>query len=81
VSNKAAKAMRQELRRKWLWRRSELELNDLADCTRPILQGWIQYYGRVLRSVLAQVLRYADAALVRWARRKYKSLSRRPARA
>ncbi|RQT02021.1 MULTISPECIES: group II intron reverse transcriptase/maturase [Burkholderia] len=81
VSNKAAKAMRQELRRKWLWRRSDLTLDDLADYTRPILRGWIQYYGRFSRSVLAQVLRYVDAALVRWARRKYKSLSRRPARA
>jgi RNA-directed DNA polymerase len=81
VSNKAAKAMRQELRRTWLWRRSDLELNDLADYTRPILRGWIQYYGRFSRSVLAQVLRYVDAALVRWAQRKYKSLSRRPARA
>ena len=64
VSNKAAKAMRQELRRKWLWRRSDLTLDDLADYTRPILRGWIQYYGRFSRSVLAQVLRYVDAALV-----------------
>ncbi|WP_408368489.1 group II intron maturase-specific domain-containing protein [Paraburkholderia sediminicola] len=44
-------------------------------------RGWIQYYGRFSRSILVQVLRYVDAALVRWARRKYKSLSRRPARA
>src|ERR1700688_1741979 len=81
VSNKAARAMRQEMRRKGLLRRYDLDLNDLADQTRPILQGWMQYYGRFTRSALAKALRAVDAALVHWAQRKYKSLQRRKARA
>src|SRR6266702_8650468 len=32
--------------------RYDLDLNDLADQTRPILQGWMQYYGRFTRSAL-----------------------------
>ena len=81
VSNKAARAMRQEMRRKGLLRRYDLDLNDLADQTRPILRGWMQYYGRFTRSALAKALRAVDAALVHWAQRKYKSLQRRKARA
>ncbi|QUN31979.1 reverse transcriptase (plasmid) [Cupriavidus sp. KK10] len=81
VSNKAARAMRQGMRRKGLLRRYDLGLDDLADRTRPILRGWIEYYGRFTRSALVQVLRWVDMALMRWAQRKYKSLSRRPARA
>jgi RNA-directed DNA polymerase len=81
VSNKAARAMRQAMRRKGLLRRYDLDLNDLADQTRPILRGWMQYYGRFTRSALAKALRAVDAALVHWARRKYKSLQRHKARA
>jgi len=51
-----------------------MSLNELADRTRLTLLGWIQYYGRYYRSALAQVLRWVDAALVRWAQRKYKHL-------
>lgn len=74
VSNKAAKAMRQEMRRSGLLRRYDLDLNELADRTRPTLLGWIQYYGRFYRSELGQVLLAVDSALVRWAQRKYKNL-------
>ena len=73
--------MRQEMRRKGLLRRYELDLNDLADQICPMLQGWMQYYGRFTRSALAKALRAVDAALVRWAQRKYKSLRRHKARA
>jgi hypothetical protein len=53
VSNKTANAMRQELRRKWLWCRSDLTLDDLADYTCPILRSWVQYYRPLSRSVPA----------------------------
>ncbi|MFC4523823.1 reverse transcriptase domain-containing protein [Cupriavidus pinatubonensis] len=81
VSNKAAKAMRQEMRRRSVLHRYDLSLTELADRTRPTLRGWIQYYGRFYRSALAQVLLAVDAALVRWAQRKYKPLRGRKRRA
>nr|WP_232232427.1 group II intron maturase-specific domain-containing protein [Cupriavidus sp. amp6] len=49
--------------------------------TYPVLRGWIQYYGRFHRSVLINVLRAIDYALVHWAQRKYKTLHGRKARA
>jgi group II intron reverse transcriptase/maturase len=81
VSNKAAKAMRQEMRRRSVLHRYDLSLNELADRTRPTLLGWIQYSGRFYWSALVQVLRSVDAALVRWAQRKYKHLHGRKVRA
>ena len=74
VSNRAAKAMRQQLRRRSALHRHDLSLSELADRTRPTLLRWIQYYGRFYRSALGQVLLAVDAALVRWAQRKYKHL-------
>ena len=74
VSDSAARAMRQTMRcRGWL-RRYDLELTALAELTRPILLGWIRYYGRFNLTALKLALRTVDESLVRWAQRKYKHL-------
>jgi hypothetical protein len=64
--------MRQKLRRSDTLHRHDLSLNALANRTRPILRGWVQYYGRFHSSVLMTALRVVDDALVRWAQQKYK---------
>jgi group II intron reverse transcriptase/maturase len=72
VSNKAAKAIRQTSR-KWNWpRRSDKSLEDLAHMFNPVIQGWINYYGRFYKSALYPALRCLDRRLVIWATRKYK---------
>ena len=81
VSNKAAKKMRQEMRRWRLQLRSDKALDDLARMWNPVIRGWIQYYGRYYRSALNPVFRHLNVYLVRWARRKYKRLSRHQRRA
>lgn len=73
VSEKAAKAMRQEMRRSWrIARRTDKSLSDLANMFNPTMRSWIAYYGRFYRSALGPVFRPLDHALVRWATRKYK---------
>lgn len=73
VSGKAAKAMRQTMRRNWrVARRTDKGLTDLANMFNPTMRGWIAYYGRFYRSALVPVFRPLDQALVRWAQRKYK---------
>jgi RNA-directed DNA polymerase len=73
VSNKAAKAMRQRMRRDWrIARRTDKGLTDLANMFNPTMRSWISYYGRFYRSALAPVFRPLNAALVHWAMRKYK---------
>ena len=74
VSDKAAKAMRLRMRRWRLHRRNDLELVTLARWTRPVLLGWVRYYGRFRPSALHKALRTLDSFIVRWAQRKYKKL-------
>lgn len=81
VSTKATKAMRQTVRGWRLHHRSDLGLDDLVCWIRPIVSGWIRYYGRFYPSAVRTVLLTLDAYLVRWAQRKYKRLKRSPVRA
>jgi RNA-directed DNA polymerase len=75
VSARAAKQMRQTIRRDWrLTHRTDKELSDLAHMFNPILRGWINYYGRFYRSAMVQALWTLNPALTRWAQRKYKTL-------
>lgn len=72
VSNKAVKAMRRAIRHWKLHHCSDLELKDIAKRIRPVLLGWIRYYGRFNSSILRAALNSLDKFLVRWAIRKYK---------
>jgi group II intron reverse transcriptase/maturase len=72
VSNKAATEMRCRVRRWRLHRRNDLELEEIARQVRPVLTGWVRYYGRFYPSKLQEELRTIDAFIVRWATRKYK---------
>lgn len=81
VSGKAAKAIRQTMRRSWRVRsRTDKSLNDLANIFNPALRGWINYYGSFCRSALYPVFRPLDRALTSWALRKYKRLKGRSRR-
>jgi len=74
VSGKALTAMRQTVRRMRFRRRTESELEDIAWQLNPILQGWLEYYGRFHPSALAPLLMHINSTLVAWAMRKYKRL-------
>lgn len=74
ISNKAAKAIR-KTSRSWRWpKRSDKDLEDLARMFNPIIQGWINYYGRYYKSALYPTLKCLNRRLVTWATRKYKRL-------
>jgi RNA-directed DNA polymerase len=81
VSNKAAKAMRNKIRNWRIHLKPDRSINDLSRMLNPIIRGWINYYGRFYKSALYPVLRHLNRALVHWARRKYKRLSRHRRRA
>jgi RNA-directed DNA polymerase len=82
VSNTAAKAMRQEIRRWRLHRRTNWTLPELARAINPIVRGWINYYGRFYRSRLATaVLQQINEYLIRWAMWRYKPMRRSPRKA
>jgi RNA-directed DNA polymerase len=81
VSNDARKRLGRGIRRWRLHLRSGTTLTYLARSINVTVQGWINYYGRFYRSGLVLLLRRINDYLVRWARRKYRRLRRRPAAA
>lgn len=81
VSNTAAKAMRQTIRGWQLGCRVDRQIDDLARMFNPVIQGWINYYGRYYKSALYPTLRYLDNRLAHWAMSKYKRLRRHRRRA
>lgn len=81
VSNKACKAMRQTIRGWRMHLKPDKEIDDLSRMFNPIIRGWINYYGRFYKSQLYSVLRHMNRALIHWARRKYKKLTRHRRRA
>ena len=74
VSNKSAKAIRDQFRSWKLPQRSDKAIDDLSRMFNPIIRGWIQYYGRYYRSALYPTMRELNRDLALWAKRKYKKL-------
>ncbi len=74
VSKVAMKSMRLKIRKMRVRMRTEMSIEQLAKWLNPIISGWIAYYGRYCRSALYGMCRHVNKALVRWVRRKFKSL-------
>ena len=72
VSAGSLKAMRRKIKELKLRRCTYIELGDIARKINPILQGWLNYYGRYSPSAMSAMWKYINATLVAWARRKYK---------
>lgn len=81
VSKSALKSMRSMIRRSNLRNRADRSLEDIADSFNPVIQGWINYYGRFCPSALYPFFRYFNHVLVAWVMRKYKRFRRKKTRA
>ncbi len=67
--------MREQVKIKWkLHLYSETSLLGLAEKYNAVIRGWIQYYGKFYITELIGLANYFNLRLVKWARRKYKSL-------
>ncbi len=56
-------------------------IEECARALNPIIQGWINYFGRFGKSSLTSLYLYINDKLTRWIMRKFKSLQRRITRA
>ena len=74
ISNKATKAIRQEVRRWKLHLRSDKALDDLSRMFNAVIHGWVNYYSAFYQSALYPTLRHIDRKLMLWATRKFKRL-------
>lgn len=74
VSQEAKKSMRAKTRKMGVRNRTDWELTDIARECNPILQGWLNYYGKYRKSAMYAVCRHFNMTLVAWAMKKYKHL-------
>lgn len=77
VSKSSLKHMRAKTRQYNLRNRTDLSLQDIARWYNPILQGWLNYYGKYSRSALYPVWRHFNKTLIAWAMRKYRRFKSR----
>ena len=81
VSRKALKAMRLKIKNHPLVKGCfSLSIEELASVINPLLQGWINYYGKFRKSSMSTIYDYINSKLIKWVRRKYKNLQRRKRR-
>ncbi|HPJ82107.1 MAG TPA: group II intron reverse transcriptase/maturase [Saccharofermentans sp.] len=82
VSQKSLKAMRRRIKQHPAIQGCYSEsLEAVAHKLNPIIQGWINYYGKFRKSSLSAIFYYINDKLTNWVMRKYKSLQRRKTRA
>ena len=77
ISTKSAKKVRDKITNWSIFKNNQLNLEIIAKMSRPVLQGWINYYGRYGRAELKRTLFYFNECLIRWAKRKYKRLKKK----
>lgn len=81
VSNKARqeiwKVVRKWDRRRWV----QYTLEDIAKEINPVIQGWINYYGRHNARVLKDVLHPVNLKLSSWVRHKFKGFRKHKTKA
>lgn len=80
VSLEATKKMLRTIKSWKLSRQTGATIGELAFRYNPILRGWANYYGHFNKTALRGVFDRFEAALARWARRKYKKLARHEGR-
>jgi RNA-directed DNA polymerase len=81
MSPKAAKAIRQKIRKWKLNSWASLPVEEIAAWANPAIRGWLYYYGKFNTSALWTLKLYLDAKLLRWAMQKHKSMRRQWSRA
>jgi RNA-directed DNA polymerase len=79
ISPKAKKAITAKIRKLNVRNRSDLSLEEIATWINPMIQGWMNYYGKYTKSALDTVFQRLNGTLTRWSMKKYKKLTNRKA--
>ncbi|HAF2409642.1 TPA: hypothetical protein G9E90_005112 [Salmonella enterica] len=64
--------MRGRIRSWKMHRWAQLTIKELTNSFNHVLQGWINYYGKLYKSKFTPIFDQLNYSLVRWVRRKYK---------
>lgn len=74
MSDKAQKAIREEIRGWRIQLRVNKSLQDIANMLNSKIQGWINYYSHYYKAGICKILEYINTILVKWVKRKYKTI-------
>lgn len=77
ISDKAKKAIKQEIRSWKIQRKVSKSIRDIANMFNSKIQGWINYYSHYYKSEMYDIIRYINKCIIKWVRRKYKFRSTR----
>lgn len=72
IGKEAKKGICRKIRETGVRNRSDLSLEEVALWLNPMLNGWINYYGKFNKSALKPVMRQINFTLIKWSVRKYK---------
>ena len=73
ICKEAKKDICRTIRETGVRNRSDLSLQDVANWLNPMINGWINYYGKFNKSALKPVMRQINFTLIKWSTRKYKT--------
>lgn len=74
ISNKAKVSMNEKMHSWRILYSTQVTLSDIAKYVNPVIQGWINYYGKFSRGVLKNFFGIINRKLAKWAERKFKRL-------
>lgn len=75
ISSKSRKKISETIRNWKLNYRVSFKIGQIADNINPVIQGWINYYGKFRKSALFGVYKQLFFHQVKWAKEKYKMRS------
>lgn len=81
ISKKAQKKISKEIRSWRINRRTDKDIQGIADMMTAKVRGWIQYYGKFRSSAMKRTLQSIDRYLIRWVQSKFKRFRRHQRRA
>jgi RNA-directed DNA polymerase len=77
ISDKAKHKIKDEIRSWSSQIKPTNNLTEIANLINPILQGWINYYGKFHGSELWSIVNFTETFLMKWAKKKFDKLGRK----
>lgn len=81
ICKEAKKDICRTIRETGIRNRSDLSLEEIALWLNPMINGWINYYGKFNKSAMKPVMRQINFTLIKWCTHKYKAFRHSKAKA
>jgi RNA-directed DNA polymerase len=73
ICKEAKKVVCKTIRRTGVRSRSDLSIEEVAKWLNPMIDGWINYYGKFTLSAMKPIARHINHTLIKWCQNKYKT--------